>query len=371
MRKVLFVTNYPSPYRVDFFSELGKKQKVSLTVLFLENPEEQTHRDPSWFISSYEGFSAGFLKKSIIIKDGLFICTGIFKYLREQYDEVIFGGFNYLSMMCAMVWMNLHKKSYSIEIDGAFVSNDSFLKSCVKKYFISHAERYYCTGKESEKYLLHYGGKKEKIFYYPFSSVREKNILSQPLSCTRKDEFKCILGISEKKMGLFVGQIIDRKGVDVLLKAAAQIPKEIGIYVVGGMPREHDVEFIKKHQLTNVHFVGFKKKEQLAQYYCAADMMVFPTREDIWGLVVNEALSYGLPVITTDRCIAGLEMVDDGKTGIIIKSDDDQGLANAIKEVLTWDSQATGMLALEQAKKYTIESMAARHAEIWGCEDGQ
>ena len=133
-RKVLFITNYPSPYRVDFFRELGGKDSLELTVLFLENPEEQKHRDASWFVNNYEGFSAVFLEKSLVIKNGLFVCTGIFEYLKKSYDEVIFGGFNYLTMMCAMIWMNMKKKKYSIEIDGAFVSDDNFVKKAVKRY---------------------------------------------------------------------------------------------------------------------------------------------------------------------------------------------------------------------------------------------
>ena len=50
-------------------------------------------------------------------------------------------------------------------------------------------------------------------------------------------------------------------------------------------------------------------------YYQAADMLVFPTREDIWGLVINEAMANGLPTVSTDKCVAALEMIKQGENG--------------------------------------------------------
>lgn len=59
----------------------------------------------------------------------------------------------------------------------------------------------------------------------------------------------------------------------------------------------------------NIVFVEFKTKEDLIDYYRAADLFVLPTREDIWGLVVNEAMAAGTPVITTTNCGAGMEIL--------------------------------------------------------------
>ena len=62
--KVLYISNYPSPYRVDFFNLLG--QKVDLTVSFTERPEEQRHRAKAWFHTNYDHFKAVFLKKFFV-----------------------------------------------------------------------------------------------------------------------------------------------------------------------------------------------------------------------------------------------------------------------------------------------------------------
>ena len=166
-------------------------------------------------------------------------------------------------------------------------------------------------------------------------------------------------------MVLAIGQFIHRKGFDVLLKAAADLPKSVGIYIVGGEATEEYRKMKEELGLSNVHFLGFQKKEVLGKYYRAADLFVLPTREDIWGLVINEAMAYGLPVITTDRCVAGLELVENGVNGYIVPVEDASALAQKIQAVLNADPEAMGSVSLEKIQPYTLENMAKTHAEIF------
>ena len=121
----------------------------------------------------------------------------------------------------------------------------------------------------------------------------------------------------------------------------------------------------REMDLTNVHFLGFMKKEKLLRYYQAADLFVLPTREDIWGLVINEAMAYGLPVITPDRCVAGLELVEDGVNGYIVPVGDVDALAEKIRQVFRGDPAQMGAASLEKVRRYTIENMAKVHEEIF------
>ena len=92
---------------------------------------------------------------------------------------------------------------------------------------------------------------------------------------------------------------------------------------------------------------------------------MLPTREDIWGLVINEAMAYGLPVITTDRCVAGLELVEEGRNGYIVPVEDEQVLADKMRAALASDMEAMGKASLEKIRPYTLENMARVHAEIF------
>ena len=91
-----------------------------------------------------------------------------------------------------------------------------------------------------------------------------------------------------------------------------------------------------------------------------SDIFVHPTREDIWGLVINEAMANGLPVITTNRCNAGLELISNGKNGYIIDVDNVEELQNAIMNTLKYSCQM-GTESLRTIKNYTIENMAREH----------
>ena len=83
------------------------------------------------------------------------------------------------------------------------------------------------------------------------------------------------------------------------------------------------------------------------------------------GLVINEAMAYGLPVITTDRCVAGLELVKEGANGYIVPTEDAHSLAEAIEKVLCSDLRKMGESSLEKIRPYTIENMVKVHIDVF------
>ena len=129
------------------------------------------------------------------------------------------------------------------------------------------------------------------------------------------------IGLKEKEMVLFVGQLIHRNGIDVLLGTAIQIDKNISVYTVDGTLPDTYLKYINDNGRDRVHLVRFMCKKELLNYYQARDLFVLPTREDIQGLVVNEALIYGTPVIKTDYCVAGIELIN-GNNGQLILIED-------------------------------------------------
>ena len=135
-----------------------------------------------------------------------------------------------------------------------------------------------------------------------------------------------------QKNVLTVGQFIHRKGFDILLKAHQYNDDDVALIIIGGSPTEEYLKIIKDYNLKNVYFIEFQKKSVLAQYFKAADLFVLPTREDIWGLVINEAMGYGLPVITTENCVAGIELIEDGINGYIVPNEDVKELSEKMKK---------------------------------------
>ena len=362
MKRVLFLTNYPSPYRVHFFDELGKYMDV--TVLYSDRVEDIKHRNAQWFEEGDHGFRAVPLTHRLRV-GRRYLCFDVLPWLKKSYDAIVVCGYSSPTAVLAMAWLRLHRIPFYMEVDGGLIRQDSKLKYFVKKSLVCLADQWLSTGRHTTRYLVHYGAKAEKVTQYPFSSLYEKDILNKVLSPAEKEAFRQVLEIPEKRMILSIGQFIHRKGFDVLMQAARELDPDIGIYIVGGEITEEYRKLREELGVSNVHVLSFQKKERLALLYQAADLFVLPTREDIWGLVINEALAYGLPTITTDRCVAGLELIEDGVNGYVVPVENAAVLAEKIRAVLASDLEAMGKAALEKVRPYTLENMAKTHAEIF------
>lgn len=361
--KVLFLTNIPSPYRVDFFNELGKW--CNLTVLF--ERKTASDRNNQWLKNKPSTFGAVYLTGLKIGNDSA-LCFGVLKWLNDRkYDLIVIGGYSTLTGMIAIKYLNYKGIPYLINSDGGMLKHDSKLKYRIKKHFRCKAEAWLSTSKSSDESIAKYGVKEENIYRYPFSSLKREEILKTIANAQMKNDIRKKLNINEEKVILTVGQFIFRKGFDVLLKACNHLPNNVGVYIIGGEPTIEYLKLIERYQLENIHFEKFKLKSDLRQYYLASDIFVLPTREDIWGLVINEAMAYGLPIVTTDKCVAGLELVEDYENGFIVPVDDERKLAEKINTVLSDEDLCSRMSkkSLEKIRQYTIENMAERHMEIF------
>ncbi len=359
MTKVLFITNYPSPYRVDFFNLLG--QQVALTVSFTSRPEAQKHRAAEWFHTDYESFTPVFLKE----KRGR-VFVDIIPLIREGWDHIIIGGYSLPTYMLAIEYMRLRRIPFVIEADGALLRPEKKSMYLVKRHFIRSADAWFSSGRATTDYFLHYGAKKDRIVQYPFTSLWKSDIeRAELLRKTGKSAVRSELGMSEKRIVLAVGQFISRKGFDILITAAAKLPRDYGVYIVGSQPTEQYLQLKDALKADNVHFMGFKKKEELNRCYLSADIFAMPTREDIWGLVVSEAMSFGLPVVSTDRCGAALELVEDGVNGRIVPVGDADALACALIELLNGDLPKMADEAAKAVAPYSIENMVRAHMDFF------
>jgi len=358
--KILFLTNVPSPYRMDFFDELGTLS--DLTVLF--DRKSVSYREENWMKLKPNNFKAVFLKG--IETKNIKISWEIFKYINNKsFDLIIVGGYSTLNGLLAIMYMKLKKIPFILNSDGGMVKNEKRINFLIKKYFISSASAWLSTGKITNKYLVHYGAKMDDIYIYPFTSIKENELMQKILSRKEKKQYKNSLGMKEEIIILSVGRFIPSKGYDLLLKAFPSVKGNTALYIVGGKATEEYINLKNELELDNVNFIDFLSKEDLAKYYMAADLFVLPTRSDIWGLVINEAMAKGLPIITTDKCVAGVEMISNSENGFLVKNNNIDSLSEKINIVLEKDYMQMGNKSLEIISNYTIESMAKIHIEIF------
>lgn len=363
--KILYMTNIPSPYRVKFFSQLGKL--VDLTVLYeLHNA---SNRDGSWKAEDVEpSYNEVFLKGIQVISDGS-ISFDVFSYLNDEYDFIVIGTHGTPTAKLAMFYMRLRGIPYILNIDGMLseeLNQKSLLNRLMRKFLFQGASAYFTSGKDTDCYLKKLGiDVASKCYHYHFSSVDNKDIVDNNVFDTKK-QIRDTLDLKEKFIVMCVARFIPKKGIDVLLRAFAGLSRQdTALVIVGGNGTVYDsvLSGMEDEIRSHVYFPGFMGKQKLAQYYRASDVFVLPTHHDEWGLVINEAMANGLPIITTDKCGAGLEIIQDGENGFLVKDNDEAGLKNKINSLI--DNKELRQYISENnikvAHQYTIETMVKDH----------
>lgn len=359
--KILYMVNVPSPYMVNYFNELGKY--CELTVLF--DKATSTERDDSWKEYNFKNFKGIILKGVSTDVDAAF-CPSVIKYLKKDvYDYIFISNMATPTGIIAIEYLRWKKIDYFLESEGGFAKDGKGFKEKIKKHIMSGAKLYFSTTLLGDEYFLMYGATKDKLVKYPFTSIYEKDILKKVLDTEEKMALRHELKMQEEKIIISVGRFIPLKGFDVLLRAFAGLDNNVGLYIVGGdKPTDEYVQIINELKIKNVHFIPFKLTEELNKYYEASDIFVLPTRSDVWGLVINEAMAKGLPIITTDHCIAGTEMIDGN--GYVIPVNDEKILHKKMKELLLDDDKRNEMSekSLSRIHEYTFEKMAKVHMDF-------
>lgn len=354
--KVLVLSSYPAPYRVGVFKELSNYYDLETYFDTCSNE----NRSSEWFCKS------GDFSFSILDNDEA----------RQRFKQALknIKDFDFLlaydparkPTIKAIFKCRIHSVPYYVNNDGAILRPNIF-RDMIKRFLFKGASACFSSGRSATEYFKYYGIPEERIPVHNFSSLTKGDILLKPVSKEEKSKLRRQLNIEDKKTVITVGQFIHRKGFDVLLKAWKQADDKAQLLIIGGGDEQISYEkFVKENGLQNVRIIGFMQKEELFKYYCASDIFVLPTREDVWGLVVNEAMAVGLPVITTDNCNAGLELIENGINGYIVPVENDNELAEKILYLLS-DSSLCESMSINNLKKienFTIEKVAQSHIEV-------
>ncbi len=364
--KVLYMTNLASPYRVDFFEELGKRCKLDVT--YELEPKDAKERNKEWFRCNHSNFNAIQLHQTWF--GNKVVCFDIVSLLKHNhYDVIIVGMYSTLTSILAILYMWFHGIKFFISSDGGFVKySENILQKSFKKFLLGKASFFLASSDKTGQYLQYYGGSEKKYYKYKFTTYKQKDIPTERTQITDKIRVREKLGIGTTELVfLSVGQFIYRKGYDLLIEACKDLPDCCQIYIVGGEPTAEYLNLVNDKNIRNIHFLGFKAQDELIDYYKAADVFVLPTREDIWGLVIVEAYTFGLPVITTANCLAGMELTKNGSNGFIIPVND----SSVLHDKMIWcyknidKLEQMSIKAFESMRSFTIEQSVTDHLKAF------
>jgi glycosyltransferase involved in cell wall biosynthesis len=211
-----------------------------------------------------------------------------------------------------------------------------------KTYLQSRFDRIWVPGKAGEEFALKIGFEKDKIFTGVYSCDTAA-FQSVHVNRTNQAPFP--------KVFLFVGRYLEWKGVKELLLAYESYRSKMGdkaweLWFSGSGVLNDEI-----NQYPAVKNLGFTQPENLPQTLSKAGALVLPSHSENWGVVVHEATSAGLPVITTDACGSSLDLVDHGVNGCIIPAKNVAALEAAM---ITLSSKTSDELSFYSDASYQI-----------------
>ena len=327
MNKLLIIGEFPAPYRVEVFADLAKHW--SSKVYFEYQQDEK--RTAEWL--SRVSVDCNILDNPSAKKEFKQDIKNL-----KSYDAVILYNNCLKNAIILELFCKLKRVPYFINCDGCNdIEESNPLKKALKCFLMRGATGYFAGGQSAVKYFEYYGANRKRIHLHNFTSLHQEDINKKLLSNAEKNCLKEKIGMTGKFNVVTVGRHI-----------------------------ECNKQYKESHNLSNVHFVDFLGKDELREYYNAADLFVLMTRGDTWGLVINEAMANGLPVITTKRCVAGVELIKDGENGYIIDVDDTEALVNKIL-TLRDNEELCRQMSLTNINKMqtnTIDQIAKNHIQV-------
>jgi len=207
------------------------------------------------------------------------------------------------------------------------------------------ASGFLCAGSANRDLYRFYGVPEEKLIPFAFSWGYDRLLKISDEKAMEKAELRQQFGIPEDRfVVLYCGRMSPEKSPMYLLKAFEKIrhPKKTLLFVGDGSLRGELQRYADDHGMESVRFVGFKTRREVPDYYTVSDLLVLPSDRETWGIVVNEAMCFRLPVITSDQVGAVHDMIDDGRNGFSFPQGDIDALAEKITDIITMDEEDQG-----------------------------
>lgn len=326
--KVFLLHNIPAPYRLPLFEELSKR--VDLEVCFCRENE----KGRLWKINLDKySFKRKFLKGFTI---GPFVFNFTLPWeLFKKRPDVYLVGENGFETMFSIFWVFLASKLFkkplivwSGKLETEWTRQQlkgirkyaELVLSLYRKFLYYNASAFIAYSTKAKEYLVKRGVSEEKIFIggqvMPEELLQEVNISKQDT------EYK------DKIVILTISYLSKRKGIDYLIEAFKGLNFKNTVLIIGGTGEEERNLKLLAGNNPNIYFVGYVDGFEKFRLYSIADIFVLPTLYDPWGLVVNEAMYFGLPIIVTDAAGCS-EMIKDN--GLVVPPADREGLREAIK----------------------------------------
>lgn len=350
---------HPIQYFAPLFRHLAFRPEIDLTVYYCSRQGVEDYVDPGfgqsfkWDIPLLEGYRSQFLPgiQTDVGPAGFWrpFNPGIIKeLLRERYDAIWVHGHysatNWLGMLAARslgARVLLRSESNLESLPRSSVRR--IAKRLALKGIFSLVDGFLYIGERNATYYRYYGVPEEQLFFAPY--VVDNDFFQT--ECRRlkpqRASIRASFGIcDERPVILFVGKLVPKKQPLMVLDAYAQVRERHScalLFAGDGGLRGAIEERVSEGSIPDVYMTGFLNQTKVPEAYIAADILVLPSAwRETWGLVANEGMNFGLPVVVSDRVGCAGDLVKQGENGYVVSYDDTEALASAV-QALVADSE--------------------------------
>lgn len=350
-KRVVYVGNNPTPYRIPVFNEVAGQPDFEFLSLFStpREPIREWDLPPIKFAHDY--LDVRYFKMGT---EYVHVNVDIFRRLRTfRPDLVIISGFN-PTCLFAYLYCLFARVKLGLMIDGTPESESHLTWShrLTRRLVCPLVSVFFGPSDQTLKLFDQFGAKPSQKFK---SHLCANNAMFSPRPAGSDADFDLI----------FCGRFADRKNPLFALELAARVSqvigREVSLLMVGSGPLEANLKQ-RAAQLKGIRcvFPGFASQSQLPDLYRQAKVFIFPTSDDPWGLVANEACASGLPIVVTPHAGVVGELVIDGVNGHVLPLNLD-AWTPAVVKLLTQPEQYAKMSAqcLAMVQPYAYEHAAA------------
>ncbi|MGA8538885.1 MAG: glycosyltransferase family 4 protein [Terriglobales bacterium] len=340
-RRLAVFTEIIAPYRIPVFNALARHAGLNLHVIFLAETDEtirqwRVYKDDICF--SYQVLPSWRWRAG---SSTLLVNRGLWPALNRFGPEVIIcGGYNYAASWEALLWARRHGVKFILwsESNRQDARTGRAWVESLKAYFVRRCDGFVAPGKSSFEYMESLGSPAARIFTAPNAVDNEYFAAEAQNVREHAQEFRDRLKLPTRFI-LFAGRLVAEKGVFDLLDAYAKLESclrsEVGLVFAGdGIAKAALEQRTKRISPGTVCFPGFAHREDLAGLYALAEALILPTHSDPWGLVVNEAMACGLPIIVSSVAGCTADLVEDGWNGYVVPPEEPEKLSLAINSIV-------------------------------------
>jgi glycosyltransferase involved in cell wall biosynthesis len=349
-RRLALLTEIIAPYRIPVFNALAARDDIDLQVIFLSENDPGLRQWPVYkkeIRFSYEVLPAW---RRRVGNYKLLVNLGVGAALsRARPHAILCGGYNYLASWQAAWWAKSHKLPMLLWSESTIHDHRRGRRGVefMKTRFTRLCEGFLAAGKSSRDYLISMGAARERVFIAPDAVDVEFYATLAHQARQHQPEVRARQALPSRYF-LYAGRLVPEKGVFDLLAAYAKLEEsersQIGLVFAGdGVSRFQLEQRATPIQPGCVRFCGFVHREDLAELYALAEALVFPTHSDPWGLVVNEAMACGLPIIATEVAGCVPDLVENAANGFVVPAGNAEELARAMRILLSNPAAARKM----------------------------